>query len=365
MGQGRIATDPGRGARERDRQEQVEGLWPTEIMWDRIFDHATLDMAERYNMDADQFDRTNALLKERILGFLKENKPELKRLANEFIEVQLSFEAPSTEYVADWAQRALPLFNKFRETVDETTNDMREYLTDDQQVQLDAEMAAFNVAYRMSRNKVVGWSEGYFDPETEWNMDPEKRREKDRLEEIAMRERMDAAKGQVYADAGVTPGGGNSGNAGGGGGRAVARGANGQARPVGDVQGAKKPTDPWEQIVLDYIERYDFTDGQKNAAYRSLRKHAASRDQYVRRNSDTLDSLDAKMKAAENDEQKARVQKLVDKLNEPIERMLRQLKDDLEGIPTRDQRKKAAEKEIAAQKAAEAKQAGDTTARRP
>src|SRR5690606_15105974 len=106
------------------------------------------------------------LLKERIPSWLKANRAEIQTLINQFYEAQLHDEPPSVEAVAQWAQRALPLFNEFTdEVLVGITDDMRNYMTDEQTDKLDVELAAFETGVTLVTNKLSVWAGGGYDPE--------------------------------------------------------------------------------------------------------------------------------------------------------------------------------------------------------
>lgn len=135
---------PAQELQDRGRQRAripTEGFWPTRVMMERGIDRLTEELAKQYEFDEEQLARTRELLKERFPRFFEENRAEIQALMNQFFEAQLRGEPPTPEDVADWSQRVLPLFNQFTQLARDTADDMREYLTDDQAVRLEGNIA--------------------------------------------------------------------------------------------------------------------------------------------------------------------------------------------------------------------------------
>lgn len=337
---------PERSAQQREPSADApcEGFWPTERMVDLFIDRATEEMRDDYDFDEDQLRLTRELFKDRLPRFMKENRPEIQHLMNQFFEAQLAGEAPSVEDVTEWAQRAMPLIGQFREVVQGMTNDMREYLTDDQQIMLDANAAAFEVGIGFVSSKVANWAEGNYDPETEWPSDRREREERDRAEQRRAEAEMEAARQAALESGGlgVAP-------------RAGAPGATEAARGGKDGKQTAQvsPKDEWEQYVADFIKRYELDREQAQKAQGYLRNAQQDRDAYLRKNVDKIAGVRKQLEAAaENEEARKDAQGKFDQLNAPVERIFAKLKENLDTLPRRSQRAKAAKL------AAEARQAG-------
>lgn len=294
------------------------------------------DSTERYGFDEEQNERTREIFRETLPRYLLEHREEIQDLTNQFMQAQFGDEPPTPEFVAEWAQRALPLMDKFKDVVHESTDKMREYMTDDQQIQLDAEWAAFDTGFSMARNKVGEWSEGGFDP-NDWAPNERERRRREREENRVAQAEMDKARQGVLQESGAAkPDGGEA---------PVIAVANSpkNGKPAGKPG---EPADEWTKYVEDFIRLYDLDSAQQNSARKSLRKYREMRDQYLRKASTVaaMDRLDKKRKAAQNDEERTAVDKEITELTSRVDRYFQQLKDDLEKLPTRDQRTRKAEK---------------------
>ncbi len=313
------------------------GFWPTQVMIDLAIDRMTEEMADHYELDDEQMYETRAAIKERVPQWLNENRAEIQTLMNQFFEAQLSGEAPEPNAVAVWSQRALPLINDFKGVVNTMSDDFREFWTDDQVIQLEGELAAFNTGIAMVNNKVAIWADGGYDPETEWIPDRAARRDREREEEEKRREEMEKAKQDklVELSGGAAPAAGSD--------------AGGQPLSGDDAPLAKsgttapaKPKDAWAQYTDEFIARYKLNDEQRQKAMLHLKKAQDSRERYMRKSATRRVEAEAALKAAETPEEKAEAQKLLDRMNTTVDRYFDQLKDDLNRLPTRKQRAEAA-----------------------
>ncbi|HUU95907.1 MAG TPA: hypothetical protein VM487_09205 [Phycisphaerae bacterium] len=295
------------------------GFWPTQRLMEFWMHRVADDMAVRYEFDEDQLYLTREALKEHIPRFLNENRAEIQTLVNQFLEAQFADEAPEVEYVADWAQRVLPLMHKFEDVVDGLTGDMREYLTEDQVIIMEGEHAAFRTGMGLVTNKVAVWSDGGYDPEFEWPRGARHQPGRSHQEEIEAQQEMDAARQE-----------------------AIARAREGQTANPARGSG-KTRKDPWTRYVDEFVQRYHFNDEQKEKAYRVLESQMRKRDNYLERKLPEMDRIEKELKEAKTDAEREEAQAGLEKLNEPVDRLFQQLKDRLQQLPTRDQRKKAAQ----------------------
>ncbi len=298
------------------------GFWPTQRLMEFWMHRVADDMAVRYEFDEDQLYLTREALKEHIPRFLNENRAEIQTLMNQFLEAQFADEAPEVEYVADWAQRVLPLMHKFEDVVGDLTGDMREYLTEDQVIIMEGEHAAFRTGMGLITNKVAVWSDGGYDPETEWPRSPGHRPDRNHDDERRAQAEMDAARQE-----------------------AIAQAREGQTANPARGSG-KTRKDPWTRYVDEFVQRYHFNDEQKEKAYRLLEVQLRKRDNYLERKLPEMDRIEKELKEAKTDAEREKAQAGLEKLNAPVDRMFQQLKDRLQQLPTRDQRKKAAKERI-------------------
>lgn len=346
--------EPGRPRRPRD--EAAAGLFFTPRLIDLAINRMTEEMARHYEFDEDQLWATRELWKERFPGWLEKNRGEIITLVNQYMEAVLGEDPPTPEQVADWSQRALPLLNEFTGMVEQTADEMRGYMTDEQQTMLDGEMAAFRVATGYMTQRMRVWSEGGYDWRTEWP----RSEEFDRSEAERQRAVHDEAE-RARAEAAGTP----PAAAGGPGAGAAEPGAARPAEPKTAATPGAGPKDEWTIYVDNFVKRYQLDDVQKELAYRILRRHQEQRDAYLRRKLAAIKNLEQRMQAARTDEEKSRLREEYAELNRPVERIFEQLKDKLDPLPTRAQRAAAARAEMTARATAEKRPTASRTAEQP
>lgn len=287
----------------------TEGFWPTQKMMERIINRITDQMAERYDFDDNQLELTRDLFKARFPEFLNQNRAEIQTLVNQYFEALLDEGPPAVEHVAEWAQHVQPLLAEFGEVCDEVTESMREYLTDSQTTTLDAEVAAFQTGMTMARNKLAVWADGGYDPETEWIHSGSSRRERERADEAT------AEPEPSEAD---------------------------EAQPAGSAP-AKTAKGEWTIYTEKFIKRYQLNDEQKQKAFAFLRRQQEQRDDYLRRRADEMERVTELLKEAEKEAERTAALEAYSRLNAPVDRMFQRLKERLDTLPTRAQRRAAAE----------------------
>jgi len=302
---GGVAQDSG-ATPERATEIPTAGFWPTPKMMDRIIDRIVDQMIKHYDLDENQIELTRDLIGSRYPEFLTENRAEIQTLLNQYFEALLNDEPPLPEEVAEWAVRVQPMLAEFGEVTHEVTESMREYLGDEQVVMLDAETAAFNAGMTMVQNKMSVWVEGGYDPETEWIHPPKDRDESEGAAEDAEVEYVEELETEE-----VEPG----------------------------------PVDEWALYTQRFVERYQFNDEQKQKAYAILRRQQEARDRYLRRKVDEMTRVTKILSESETEQERQAAQASFERLNAPVDRIFEQLKERLDTLPTRAQRRAAAEKE--------------------
>jgi hypothetical protein len=299
------------------------GFWPTQRMLESAIERITEEMGKVYSLDEDQMLNTQDLLKQRFPRWMEENRPQLQTLTNEWFEAMIAGDPPSPEHVADWASRALPLFEQFSGLVDETSDDMRTYMTDEQQVLLDGQLAAMRVGMNYMKQRMDTWKDGGYDWQSEWPRSEEfKRQEPERrkhLEQEAERQKL-IAMGQEPPAA---PGGGAPGL------------TKPPAQTAPKTNGSK---DDWTVYVESFIKRYQLDEAQQNSARQYLRDGQELRDKHLTRKLAEIKTLEEKQKIAKTDEEREQVRVAVERVNRPVEQIFQRLKDKLDKLPTRKQR---------------------------
>jgi len=331
-----VAGAQGVGRGERSPADVPNaGFWPTERMMHLAIDRITEEMAKEYAFDEAQLWNTRELLKERFPRWLEDNRAELQTLLNQYIEAVMAGEPPSPEHVADWARRAKPLFEEFTTLVEDTVADMGTYLTDEQRVLVEGQMAAFRVGAQYMNQRLDTWSHGGYDWRSEWPRSEEfKARERERQKQLERE--ATAARNEVL---GIPNESGSPSYA------AAPAADTTRAEAAGPQSSPREPSgkkDEWEIYVEDFIRRYQLDEAQRNNAYKYLRDQMALRDRYLRSRLSRITAVENKLKAAQTDEEREKVRAELKQLHDPIEQMFEKLKERLDRLPTRKQRALAA-----------------------
>jgi hypothetical protein len=323
------------GARRADVPNA--GFWPTQRMVESAIERITEELGKVYSLDEDQMLNTQDLLKQRFPRWMEENRAQLQTLGNQWVEAMISSEPPTPEQVADWAARCQPLLQEFSVLADETSADMRMYMTDEQQVLLDGQLAAMHVGINYMQQRMETWKAGGYDWKSEWprseefkRQEPERRK---RLEQESERQKLIA----MGIDPGTAPPGG---------GGAAPPGQEKPPTPPKPTGNATK--DDWTVYVENFIKRYQLDEGQQNNARKYLRDGQELRDKHLTRKLTEIRTLEEKQKSATTDEEKEKVRVAFERINRPVEQMFEQLKIKLDKLPTRKQRAAAGPDESSA-----------------
>jgi hypothetical protein len=353
-------TSVRRIAAETDGPEGY-GLLLTPAVMDKLLDRIVEKMSQDLKFDEAQSSDAQRIFKENILRFAKENQNELTKLANEFLEKRLGVEAPSAEEVADWAKRAQPMLEKTQALVTHVSEEMRGFMTDEQQIKMDASLAAFEVGSNFVGRRLASWSEGGFDPATEWHRNPgvqQLDQENARRLEFAMEqarrsklgqappEAAEAAEAQLVVPVTSTP-------------EAAAAAANAaQPTHVTKADTKAEPKDEWTKYVEAFISRYNLDSTQAQKAMVFLNTASQKRDVYLRGRGKQMEQTEKSFKSAGTPESVKAAEEQYQALMQPVDRMFEKLKENLDSLPTREQRRKASDnapaKDEAAKKSAPA-----------
>jgi len=315
-----LATAQPADNRGPSRAEQVPaaGFWPTQRMAEIGIDRISEELAKQYALDPDQMGNTRDLLKERFPAWMQENRAELQTLLNQWIEATIAGEPPSAEDVAHWSERFAPLFEEFTTLVDDTAEDMATFMTDEQRILLDGELAAFHVGARFMRSRLDVWRDGGYDWVSEWPRSEQfQQHEQSRIKDLNANQ--DSARYEAW-------------------GMDAPHDATQPEQQPQRPTAAQRGQDEWAAYVEAFIRRYQLTETQQNAAQRYLRQQTAQRDRYLQRRVGRLDEVEQKLKTGPDAGEKSRLEAELAELKQPLARMFDILKERLDRLPTRKQR---------------------------
>lgn len=315
-----------------------DGFFPTPRMIEGILHRIAEAYGEKLELDDEQREFFEEVLETRVPQWLQRNKPAIKTLLNQYFEAVLADEPPVAADVAEWAQQMIPLVHGFQSLAASSVEDLRAALTDEQAGILDADMAAFNVGVSFARSKMELWAAGEYNPETDWPRGA-KHEEASAIEEKAVREAQERARSEVT-------------------GQPVATAPTADSRPANPAADpAHGPEDAWTRYVREFCARYEFTREQTETAQRFLREARRLRDRYQVKRLEDFRRLESALRdPGQKDLEK--LQADYKRLQAPLDRYFQQLKDRLDQLPTRAQRRGALEKDAAKPGAASAPASG-------
>lgn len=326
---------------ERDDDAPIISFDLTPRLLDNLLDKATQRLAKNYQFDDYQREQMRQVLQERVPKFLKEHREELQRLAHEWTESVSGENPPSAEDAADWADRALPMVEEFKGLLGGVSEDMREFLTEDQEFLLDGYMAGAEVAVESVSNRLHVFKDGGFDSEIHWPGNRKARkasrqqaRELRREVESVRRDvwdHQDTARNQLRETATARE-------------TAAAREAP-APQPDNAAKASPAPKtakDEWAVYVERFIKRYQLDDQQTQKAHLFLDQQKQRRDQHLQRSAASMERVKKMFDGAKTPRERELAESAYQRFNQPIERMFDKLKQKLNTLPTRAQRKAAA-----------------------
>jgi len=317
--------------RDGDSKRESRGLWPSDRLIDLWFQRVARDMSRDYGFDEYQQQQTQELMSRHFKDFLNRNRGQLETLIMEFAESQLAEEPPSPEFAADWAQRALPLVNDFQGLMTGMTDEMRDYMTEDQEALLDVNLSALDVAVGFVDRRLNLFAEGGFEPEIHWTGNRKVRRMSEVERKQVVREAIAAREAAISRMSGAPATGA------GGGGAPVPVAAAAPPKNAAPAQpGGEK--DEWARYVDEFIVKFKLNDEQQQQARSFLQDQYAERDKFYERNAHALERLSGLFAKAKSDAEVDKAETQYQKLMAPVDNMFEVLKKKLDRLPTRAQR---------------------------
>jgi hypothetical protein len=322
-------------------------------------------LTKDYGFDEYQAEEMRHLLQEELPRFLEEHQAELETLATEWLEAVSADEPPSAERAADWAARLRPIVEEAEVMVDRVSDNMREFLNDDQQVLLDGFQAGIHTAARGAKGRLYEFEQGYFDPEKHWPGSRKARRRGPKEIKSLRKEmevaRRDAMGGDFEPIAPPPPRDPSPDRAA----RRAARSTDEHALAEDESPAPAQPApeqaktdnapapaktvekkDEWTLYVEAFIKRYKLDDEQQQKARHFLKRAHDNRDRYFAGRGSEMERITKMWRNAKTEKQRTTVEKAHAKFAKPLDGMFERLKRDLDKLPTRGQRRAAATSEV-------------------
>jgi hypothetical protein len=321
-------------------------------------------LTKDYGFDEFQAEEMRLLLYEEVPKFLAKHQAELETLATEWLEAASAPEPPTAEFAANWAARLRPIVEDAEVTVDRVSENMREFLNDDQQVMLEGFQAGIKVATGSVKGRLYEFEQGHFDPDKDWvgnrnvrHRGPEEIKALEQQMDLARRGAMGETVERAEPPVQTAPPPPRPP-------RVAQRPAPSERKhelvehetpavpqpdaastPAASAPAAGKPAekkDEWTLYVEAFIKRYTLDDEQQQKAQHFLQRAHADRDLYYSRKGAEIERITRMFTNAKNEKERNTAEKAYARLQRPLDGMFERLKRDLETLPTRAQRRDAA-----------------------
>lgn len=302
--EGQTATAPAPA-----RTAPLEGFWPSERQMELLMLRWVDEGTSQYELDEHQLKQMREGVLERWPEFFAENRAQIQPVLNEWIEMRLEMEPPTSERVQAWSEKAEPIFEGFVTEFEEGAREFRAVLKPMQRAKFELEMLQFGVGMQVARAKLKQWKEGKYEEQEFW--DPPR----------AERRRRRAAR-QVQQSEGT------------------------EAKAVREDQVAHE-LERWDRYVAEFIDAYALDESQQSTANSLLNELKERAIAHRDRNRDRIIKLEERIAAGrEGEEEAAEIKRLLVELYGPIDDMFTELKTRLDALPTTDQRARVGQAEV-------------------
>lgn len=275
-----------------------EGMWPTPQMIDGLLSRWADETALKYELDDGQTARCRDVVTKRWTTFLRQNRPALQPLLNQYIEARLALQPPEPESVRRWAEQAMPVFQDFQRQMRETQVELSAILTLTQRTRLRLENIKINTGLQLFQTRLEAWQQGQFAQNDWWDSPPRQRREN-------LQAKQDPRRRNTLAPS--------------------------KAKTRIDGEFLR-----WDYFVARFADKYKLDDSQREAAYSILReckqKALTHRDRYRARLERLEKSIALSDKLGDRLPDDLRAEAVA--MYGPIDALFVELKTRLEQIPT-------------------------------
>jgi hypothetical protein len=276
---------------QADQRQQVTNsplFWRVDWITEQYIQH----MTRHYNLTKPQEDYTRELMNKRVKQFLNDHERDVRSLVAELYDYYAKREMPSPEIARELGTRAKPLLAAAREEIFDGNREWRKILNEEQQAKHDRDLQQMTQTFDTFEERIDRWSKGEVSP----------------------------------ADFGARV----------------------NERPMT----IRRNEDAWEFFVRNYIQMYNFDEGQRQTAYsilRELREEAARYREAHKAEFARLDAEDRALAASSPKDDPEELKRATEQTRLRTERrmeldrpisvdMFNQLRARLEQIPTADQR---------------------------
>ena len=314
--------------------QETEAIPPWHVQ--ERFDKFTSMIADRLQLDDSQVDVLRQIMIRDSTQLFARNGDKIMSYAIEAIQTRAAGEPFTPEQVARWSKLAEPVIQDARKTMESSTKEFMQHLKPEQQAKVQADFDALNKRADRLNEMSKDWKAGKWNP-SEWGManDPIQNRASPQAPAGSQQTQAGEAVENMSDDDGkrgaedprrsraeresAAPGSANPPPA------PAAPAPPGNSADPAKSPAAKPdagPNDPWANHVRDFIRRYKLEDDQQQKAWLFYK--------------DAIQRRDAAAKAAAKPTTQPQEKESV-----VIGRIFERLKQRLEILPTRAQRKAA------------------------
>lgn len=278
------------------------GVWPTPELIDGLVRRVAADVAAEYDLSEAQQAAVEQQMVTRWSSFLEGNRRELEPLVTEYLEARFAIHPPTADQVAEWAARAMPVYNRLRQNIESAEGEMRTLLDDAQRARFDAATAERRGQLNAVEGQLKRWSVGKFN-EAEWWVPPA--------------QRAPAATADRTGPAAPSP----------------------SPDPASDLPPRlAEEFSAWQRYVQEFCDRFALDRAQRNAADSILRELTARAIDHAQRHRERIAALEERINTGAGEPDAAFDRELVE-LYGPIDRMFAELAGRIDKLPTEGQRR--------------------------
>jgi hypothetical protein len=305
-------------------------------------------ISDRYGLSPDQEQRLRTVFIKESNEMFREHSGRIMSYAVDAIQTRAAGEPFTPDQVARWVQMAEPVFHASRERMAGIAEQLAPGLSDEQRALMEADLSAMNRrlddVYVMSQR----WAAGEWQP-SDWGM------EDDPIQNgLAAGEPTEPPEEEAVVAADDPDERPER--------RPAQRGGGGVAQPAGDVRviassGSADKDDPWAEYVRRFIKKYRLIETQQAKAWKIYRDVKARADQLRQRYGTRISTAEKRISSPTDEDARAVVTRLKEKRDEELDKLFTALKERLDRLPTREQRRTAGPEELEPAKPKAAKRA--------
>ncbi len=265
----------------------ADALWPSPELLEFQLREAARLRAEEYGLDDAQRAQLEDALLARWPRFFRDNEDELRPLLTQLVEARTAPEPPEAERVAQWARRALPMWERIEAEIARSDKDIEQLLNPQQREAFRHDREQMHKRLRAVRQTLSKWKQGAFEPGSAWDEPP------------------------PPEPSPPTP----------------------DRAPAPPEDQVEAELDAWTRHVQDFCNTYQLDRTQRETAYSILRELQERARAHRDRHRDEIDRMERVIAGPEPVEQQELMAKL-QRLYGPVDDMFRELDRRLVAIPT-------------------------------